>query len=265
MTPLVSIIMAAYNEEHCIGKAIESIIGQTFTEWELVIINDGSSDATVDVVSRYAETDNRIRLVTNETNLRLPVSLNKGIKLAKADLIARADADDINLPERLARQYEHMQAHPEIDVLGGSIVLLDEQGNRCAKPLSLPQTHAELETLTFLKTHFHHPTVMIRKRFFTQAGMYSVSFPRAEDKELWLRGLRAGCRYANLADVLVEYSTDGYVRSWKSICEKTLSMWQMARVYRIKHGSSIVLAAFVHSIFVKLNIYRPKSLRGSGS
>ena len=216
-------------------------------------------------MSQYAQTDNRIRLVINETNLGLPASLNKGIKLAKAELIARADADDINLPERLARQYEYMRAHPEIDVLGGSIVLLDGQGNRCANPLSLPQTHAELERLTFLKTHFHHPTVMIRKRFFTKAGIYDVSFPRAQDKELWLRGLRAGCRYANLPDALVEYNTNGYVRSWKSIYEGTLSMWQITRAYRIKYGSILVLVAFVHSIFVKIHIYKPKSLQGSVS
>ena len=106
LAPKVSIVMAAYNEERDIGRAVESILAQTFIDWELIIVDDGSTDATADVVRRYAEKDSRINLVRNVTNLKLPASLNRGIGLAQADLIARADADDTNLPERLSKQYE---------------------------------------------------------------------------------------------------------------------------------------------------------------
>jgi glycosyltransferase EpsE len=149
LAPKVSIVMAAYNEERDIGRAVESILAQTFIDWELIIVDDGSTDATADVVRRYAEKDSRINLVRNVTNLKLPASLNRGIGLAQADLIARADADDTNLPERLSKQYEYMQAHPEIDVLGTAAYLLDEAGDR-VKTYSHPLTHAELKTLTFL-------------------------------------------------------------------------------------------------------------------
>ena len=260
--PVISVVMAAYNEERNIGRAIESILHQTFSEWELIIVNDGSRDATTDVVQHYAKNDSRIRLVINSKNLGLPASLNIGIGLAKAEIIARADADDINLPERFAKQYEYMQAHSDIDVLGTSAILLDAQ----CKPiniLSLPQTHGELKNLTFLKTHFIHPSVMIRKSFFNKIGMYDLSFPRVQDKELWLRGLRAGCRYANLSEPLIEYSTNGYVRSWRSIRMIVLSQLRLVHVYRVKYGYYLVFISLIIFILIKLNVYKRKSLRGS--
>ena len=208
-TPKISIVMAAYNEELTISKAIDSICAQTFNDWELIIIDDGSTDSTADVVRRYIDKDSRIRFVRNKTNMKLPTSLNKGIRLAKADLIARADADDINLPERLAKQFAFMQAHPEVDVLGTGAYLLDATGKRINAVL-LQQTHENFEKLPLIKTHFFHPSVMIRRRFFEVAGYYNTSFLRAEDKELWLRGLNLGCRYANLEEPLIEYSTNEY-------------------------------------------------------
>ena len=260
LMPDISIIMAAYNEELEIGGAIESIIAQTFTDWELIVIDDGSTDATVEVIRRYAEKDSRIRLFCNETNLELSRSLNKGIGLARADMIARADADDINLPERLAKQYAYMQAHKDIDVLGTGAYLLDETGHK-ASTYSYPLTHDELKNLSFLKIQFFHPSVMIRSRFFEVAGLYDPSYPNAEDKEIWLRGLSVGCRYANLAEPLVEYGTDGYVKSWRSIRKHGFSLLRMARDLNIKGGYTSSLVLFAYTAAIKLKIYRPKALR----
>src|SRR6056297_1576153 len=116
--PKISIVMGAYNEESCIAGALDSIISQTFSDWELIVIDDGSTDATADIVRRYAECDSRIDLYRNEINMELSLSLNKGIRLARADFIARADADDVNLPDRLSKQYLYMLQHVDIDVLG---------------------------------------------------------------------------------------------------------------------------------------------------
>lgn len=262
-TPKISIVMAAYNEVHDISRAIDSILAQSFTDWELIVIDDASTDATANVVRRYVEKDSRIRLVCNETNMKLAASLNKGIGLAKADLIARADADDINLPERLARQFVFMQEHPEVDVLGTGAYLLDVNSKR-VNAISLPLTHADLERLPFLKTHFFHPSVIIRRKFFDVVGLYDDSFLRGQDKELWLRGLNFGCRYANLAEPLIEYSTDEYVRCWRSIIDGSLSLLSMVRVYKIRRGYIYVLFSLVYSSAIKMNIYKPKSLRRSG-
>ena len=259
-SPKISIVMAAYNEEGEVGRAIESILAQTFTDWELIVIDDGSTDATADVVRRYAEKDSRINFVCNQTNLELSASLNKGIGLAQADLIARADADDINLPERLSHQYEYMQAHLEIDVLGTAAYLLDEAGQR-VRIYSYPETHGELKKMSFLKTHFFHPSVMIRRRFFDTAGPYDPRYPNAEDKEIWLRGLGVGCCYANLPEPLIEYSTDGFVKSWRSIRKNAFSLLRIAKDLKIKHGFIQALVLFAYTAAIKLKIYKPKSIR----
>ena len=260
VAPKISIVMAAYNEEGDIGRALESILAQSFVEWELIVIDDGSTDSTADIVRFYAEKDSRINLVCNDTNLELSASLNKGIGLSRADLIARADADDINLPERLAKQYKYLQIHHDVDVLGTAAYLLDENGHR-ANSFSYPETHSELEALPFLKIQFFHPSVMIRRRFFETAGLYNPDYPNAEDKEMWLRGLSAGCRYANLGEPLIEYSTDGYVKSWRSICRNSLSLLRISRDLEIKSGNIHALVQFLYTAAIKLRIYKPKSLR----
>lgn len=260
LTPKISIVMAAYNEERDIEKALDSILAQTFTDWELIIIDDGSTDATVDVIKRYTEKDSRINFVCNETNMELSASLNKGIGLAQSDLIARADADDTNLPERLAKQYEYMQANPEIDVLGTAAFLLDESGHRSSS-FSYPLTHDELKNLPFLKNHFFHPSVMFRRRFFKVTGLYDSRYSRGQDKELWLRGLKAGCRYANLPEQLIEYSTGGYVKSWQTILIHGFSLLRMVKDLKIERGYFQAIGLFAYTAAIKLKIYRPKSLR----
>ncbi len=258
--PKISVVMAAFNEERDIGRAIESIQAQTFMDWELVVINDGSTDTTAEIIQRYAGQDSRIRLLNNETNMALPASLNKGIEHARADLIARADADDFNHPRRLEKQYAFMQENPEVDVVGTGAWLLDANGVRINR-VSLPKTHTELVKLSFLKNHFFHPSVLIRKRFFTKSGKYNAVYIRTEDKELWLRGLQAGCLYANLPDPLIEYATDGYVRSWRSILNSTTSLLRMARSYKIRNGYLLVIVLMFHSVLIKMHLYTPATLR----
>ena len=258
--PKISIVMAAYNEESNIARALDSIVSQTFSDWELIVIDDGSTDATADIVRRYAENDSRIDLYSNDINMALSASLNKGIGLARGELIARADADDVNLPERLSKQYSYMQEHNEIDVLGTGAYLLDESGQK-VNSFSMPLTHAELKTSPFLKTLFFHPSVMIRRRFFDKAGLYDPRYPNAEDKEIWLRGLSAGCRYANLPEPLIEYSTGGYVKSWRSIVICSLSLLRIAKASKIRRGYFLSFVYLAYTAAIKLKIYKPKTLR----
>jgi len=255
--------MAAFNEEQNIAEALDSVRAQTFVDWELIVVDDGSTDATAEVVRRYAEKDSRIRLIVNETNLQLSASLNKGIGTARADIIARADADDINLPERLAKQYGFLEAHREIDVLGTGAYLLDASGGR-VNSVSHPLTHDELSALPFLKIQFFHPSVMIRRRFFDKAGLYDPRYPNAEDKEMWLRGLAAGCCYANLAEPLIEYSTDGFVKSWRSIFRHGFSLFRIAREQKVQGGYFHAAILFSYTAAIKMKLRRPKSLRSYG-
>ncbi len=260
VTPRISIIMSAYNEARHIGCAIESILAQSFSDWELIVIDDGSRDTTTEIVEGYAARDSRIRLIRNETNLGLPASLNRGIGAAKADLIARADADDINLPRRLEVQHEYMRDHPEVDVVGTGAYLLDIEGRRVTA-VALPATHEELERLPFLGSHFFHPSVMTRKAFFEKAGLYDPGYLRTEDKELWLRGLARGCVYANIPEPLVEYSANGYARSWKSVIRETRELRRIAARYDDRFGAIGLLLWLAKAVAINLGLYVPRALR----
>ena len=102
---------------------------------------------------------------------------------------------------------------------------------------------------------------MIRKKFFDRAGLYDPNYPNAEDKEMWLRGLNVGCRYANLQEPLIEYSTDGFVKSWRSITKNSRSLLRMAKDMKIERGYILALVHFAYTAAIKLRMYRPKSLR----
>ena len=112
--PEISVIMSVYNGEEYVAEAVESILNQTFSDFELIVIDDCSTDTTGEILKRLAERDERVKVHPNEVNLRLPSSLNKAISLARGRYIARMDADDIALPERLERQYAFMEAHPNV-------------------------------------------------------------------------------------------------------------------------------------------------------
>jgi len=128
-TPQVSVIMPAYNAEKYIGEAIESILNQTYKDFELIIVNDASTDSTGSIIKTYAEKDERIVVLENEQNLNIAGSLNRAISAAKGEFLARMDADDIALPERLEIQSKAMQENPKVAVVGNDINLIDENGS----------------------------------------------------------------------------------------------------------------------------------------
>jgi glycosyltransferase involved in cell wall biosynthesis len=252
--------MAAYNEEKSIDKAIQSIIDQTYTNWELIIVDDGSLDKTLSIIESFSQRDDRLKIIVNEINIGLPASLNKALSIAKGSYIARADADDLNLPERFEKQLRYMQKHQEIDVLGTGAILLDSKGKR-VKEIHLPQSHEELKRQYFLKPILFHPSVMVKKDFFRKAGLYDTTYTRKEDRELWMRGLVKGCRYGNLQDALIEYQTNDYIRSWSSIISQANSSFRIAKNYKIKHGYVLTLFSFFLALSVKFGFRTPKALK----
>ena len=122
--PKISVVMPAYNAENYIREAIDSILAQTFRDFEFLIIDDGSTDHTVEIIRSYS--DSRIRLYQNERNMGVAATLNRGLDLARGEYIARMDADDISLPERFAKQAAYMDAHPDVAVCGSNIILFSE-------------------------------------------------------------------------------------------------------------------------------------------
>ena len=184
--------MPAYNAEKYIGEAIASVLGQTFTDFELLIINDGSTDTTQQIIESFE--DPRIRLI-NQTNQGIAAALNIGLLNAKADLVARFDADDICMPERLMVQYSFLSDHPDYIIVGSDAEFIDMDGN-FVYTRSLPaHTNDQIQKLGLDKCPFIHSAVLFRKIPVMQAGGYHIHAHGFEDLLLWSKVIKQGKVY----------------------------------------------------------------------
>lgn len=198
--PQVSVLLTVYNGQAYLGEAIDSILGQTFTDFEFIIINDGSTDDSHKIIQSYK--DPRITYI-KQTNHGLIYSLNKGLQMAKADLIARMDADDISEPARLASQVAFMNSHPQHVLVGSNLVFINELGKTVLdSPLLLNDAELRLEML--IRSPFGHPAIMYRKAAVINAGLYDPAYKSAEDYDLWIRLGQVG-KLANDNKVLLRY------------------------------------------------------------
>jgi glycosyltransferase involved in cell wall biosynthesis len=201
MPPLVTVLMPVYNGERFLREAVESILTQTLTDFEFLIIDDGSTDTSGEIIRSYA--DPRIRFESNGVNLGLVPTLNRGLNLARGAFVARMDVDDVSLPERLARQAAFLSAHPDIGVVGAAFQRVDGDGRR-GKVIRHPTEPGVILWHLFFLCPLGHPTVMMRTALVVEAGGYRTDMREAEDYELWAR-LRTRTRLANLPTVLVLY------------------------------------------------------------
>ncbi|MHB8121805.1 MAG: glycosyltransferase family 2 protein [Desulfuromonadaceae bacterium] len=198
--PRVTVLMPVYNGELYLEGAIRSILMQTFTDFEFLIIDDGSVDESVAVIQGFR--DSRIRLVSNGTNLGVVASLNKGLELAQTEFIARMDADDISRPERLARQVSFMDDNPLVGVCGSWVKYLSKADKSIWK---LPKGSENIRCWQFHTVGVAHPSVMLRRQFFTEYGLlYDHHYRHIEDFELWGRAIRY-MSFDNIQKVLLDY------------------------------------------------------------
>lgn len=224
--PRVTVLMPVYNAAPFLAEAIRSILFQTFTDFEFLIIDDGSTDESVAIIE--ACQDSRIRLVSNGSNLGLVASLNRGLDLARGEYIARMDADDISLPERLERQVHFMDDHPKVGVCGCWVRFFPEEPGNIWR---LPERFDDIHCWQFHTVGVAHPSVMLRRRLFVELGLrYDPSYRHIEDFELWDRAMRH-MQFANLPEVLVKYRV-----SANQICTIHAKEQQVAAaVLRLKH------------------------------
>jgi glycosyltransferase involved in cell wall biosynthesis len=191
--------MPVYNGEKYLREAIESILNQSFTDYEFLIMNDGSQDQSVDIINSYH--DPRIRLVLNEPTLGLVHMLNRGIENSRSCYIARMDCDDISMPQRLTKQVAFMNQHPEVGICGTWIEYF--MGKQYL--LQLPVSDSEIKQALPSYCPMAHPTVMFRTAVVKNNGLYySHDFPYVEDYELWFRAAQITC-FANIPEVLLKY------------------------------------------------------------
>lgn len=199
--PKISVIMPAYNAEAYISDAIESILVQTYGDFEFIIMDDGSKDRTLEIIKKYD--DSRIRLIQNESNLGIIKTLNKGISESRGKYIARMDADDVSLPERFRLQVEFLEANPQVALVGGQFSYIDGNGKIFAHE-KVPTDNDTLQKQLLKYCCFAHPTVMINATVLKEIGGYNEQTRHAEDYELWLR-IAEIHKLANLSESILLY------------------------------------------------------------
>jgi glycosyltransferase involved in cell wall biosynthesis len=200
--PLVSVVMSVHNGEAFLDAAVESILGQTFEDFEFVIIDDGSTDRSAEILECHKESDARVQ-VLHQPNRGLVHALNSGCGMALGKYIARMDADDIAVKDRLMRQFEFMETHPGIGVLGGAVELINASGEIRGQVCN-PTTSAAIKSALLEHCVFWHPTVLMRREVFASSGGYRMAAAHAEDYDLWLR-IAERSELANLPEVLLQY------------------------------------------------------------
>lgn len=263
-TPLVSVNMAVYNGEKYIAEAIESVLDQTYKNFELIIANDGSTDETVSIVKRYQ--DERIRLINNSKNSGLANIRNLALKYSKGKYIAILDSDDIALPNRLEEQVAFMEAHPDFGLLGSWYQCIDAEGRILNKTEKYPASWEDIPAILLFHNYFGQSAVMLRKSCIEDI-LYRPEFPPAEDYDLWAR-ISQRCKVWNLQKVLIHYrihqSSTSRDHNLVFVKEKEIIINQLKnleieptedelKLHKLIHFQSRANQAyFIHKWFVKL-------------
>ena len=230
-SPAISVVLPVYNAEAYVREAVESILAQSFTDFELIVINDGSTDGSGAILRELAARDTRIVLL-ERPNGGLISALNEGIESARADLIARMDADDVAMPERFALQHARMVQEPELAVLGSFTRVMDKTGN-IIRLDEYPLTPKAIARCLERGCPVAHPTVMMRRNAVLEAGGYRKAFSHAEDYDLWLRMSELGYAIANLPQPLLNYREHGA---------------NVSVVHREAQMRSVILSHFAHRV-----------------
>jgi len=202
MTPSISVVLPVYNGERYLSQAIDSVLGQTLEDFELIVVNDGSTDATADILRRYD--DPRVVVLT-QANRGLAASLNRAILEARAPILARMDGDDISEPDRLRQQVEYLHGNPQCVLLGSDVSVIDEEGEHLYRARTLTEDAELRRALADYLNPFFHGSVAMRRSAVVACGLYDERFPRYfEDMLLWMRLGKHG-QLANLGAPLYRY------------------------------------------------------------
>jgi len=212
----VSIVMSAYNCEPFLERALESLINQSYQEFELILFDDASTDSTKTIVQNFALKDDRIIALFNDINKGLTANLNKAIALAKGEYIARMDADDIALRSRIGKQVRFLDDHPKIDLVGSAAFDINEYGEEIQLRKS-PKLHDDIIALLPKANPITHSTVMFRKKSFASIGYYNEAYRTTQDYEMWFRAAGKGLKFHNLQEILLKYRIDNNYHKRKSL------------------------------------------------
>lgn len=210
--PKISVIMSVYNGTPFLKEAVKSILNQIYNDFEFIIVDDGSRDKSWEYLESLKDT--RIKLIRNRKNLGLAASLNKALKLARCDYIARMDADDVSKPERLATQMDFMRRNPEVDICGSFVEVINEKGKIIGK-IQKPTSDDRIKKELFWLTPLLHPTWFVKKEVFRKLNGYDQKWDYVEDFEFLTRA--KDYKMANIPKDLLLFRSQKERRSQKTI------------------------------------------------
>jgi glycosyltransferase involved in cell wall biosynthesis len=229
--PLVSVLMPVYNAERYVAEAVQSILDQTFTDFEFLIVDDGSTDKSLKILQKFAQQDPRIRLISRP-NTGIVGALNEMLKLSKGEFLARMDGDDVCDPSRFERQLCYMSENPGIVAVGSSAISIDPDGDLIGDAI-LPLDHDSIESAHLSgRSSIFHPAVMMRQNTVNAVGGYrNEAFP-CEDFDLWLRLGEIG-KLANLPEKLLYWRrTDTGIVATKSALIESKIQWILNETWK---------------------------------
>jgi len=235
--PRISVVMPVYNGEQYLRRAIDSILAQTYADFEFVIVDDGSRDATLSILQEYAARDARFRIISRP-NTGIVGALNDGLQAARGELIARMDADDAAYPERFAKQVAFLDAHPECVGVGTAFMMVDPEGDPIREVLWTASSEEIHRELLAGRGGMAHPTAMLRLAAVRQVGGYRRETQYAEDLDLWLRLTEHG-KLSNLPEVLLDYRIHGGSICANRSAECLASIRRAVRDAEIRRGLPI--------------------------
>lgn len=240
--PAASVILPVYNCLPYLEEAIASVLGQTFADFELLLLDDGSTDGSLEVLRSFALRDPRCVVLTRGNRGLVP-TLNEGIALARGEILFRMDGDDRSHPRRFELQIAYLSEHPQCVALGTDAFLIDPDGH-CLRQFGMPPTHAEIDSkhMECIGSMIVHPTVALRKAAVVQAGCYRAEYAHAEDFDLFLRLAERG-ELANLTDPLLDYrqhfASIGYSRAAAQLTAKQRALAEACTRRGLAAGSQV--------------------------
>lgn len=230
----ISVVMSVYNAEKYLRAAIESILQQTYEDFELILIDDRSTDSSTEIMCQYEEKDSRVILIKNEENLGLTKSLNRGLQCARGEYIARMDADDISAPDRLDKQAAFLDQHPDYTFVSCIAQYIDENGNLEQMRL-FPETNEEIYDMMPKVDAVMHPGVMFRREDVAKIGNYCEDFRVVQDYDLWFRGMAAGYKFYNIQEPLLLFRRNESYNTRKSRAYRMVDYRVRKKGYRLNH------------------------------
>jgi glycosyltransferase involved in cell wall biosynthesis len=260
----ITIGIPIYNAERYLSDAIKSVLAQTYQHWELILVDDGSIDNSLEIAQNFAKKDNRIRVISDGENKKLPARLNQIIREAKYDYIARMDADDLMHPERLKKQIIFLEKNPGYDLVSTGLISIDNNNKvKGFRKVEHIFTDFNKPKLSYPVVH---PSILVRKSWYIR-NQYSENFPRAEDFELWSRTIMYNdFRMAVLPDLLLFYREEGnlfsdkIVNSYKDILRIYSNYHSASKIEIFKLNLKILLVKFLD---VTGNLQKLSSKRNS--